>query len=54
MTHKFKIKAIAPYPTGAPPTDEEIHSGMVRARKERAEVFATILKGGISALRKLI
>ncbi|MDP6389869.1 MAG: hypothetical protein QF654_08260 [Alphaproteobacteria bacterium] len=45
-------------PAGAIPyvtlTEGEIHSATVRARKERAEVFAKLLKGGIGALRKLI
>ena len=54
MTYNYKIKAIAPHPTWAPPTDEEIHSAMVRAHRERAEMFAKLLQGGIDALRKLI
>ena len=54
MAYDYKIKAIAPYPTGAPPTDVDIRGGKVRARKERAEVFANLLNGGIDALRKLI
>ena len=49
--HERRPAGAIPYLT---PTEGEIHSAVVRARKDRADVFAKLLKGGIGALRKLI
>ena len=38
------IQAIAPLPTGALPTDEEIQRMVARARRDRAELFGRSFK----------
>ncbi len=44
MTYNQDIKAVAPLPTGALPTDDEIMAMIGRAHQMRSEAFAKLVR----------
>ncbi len=44
MTYNHDIKAVAPLPSGALPTDDEIMALIRRAHQKRSEAFANLVR----------